>query len=102
MLPIDVWEAINAYFHREELEDWAKNDPGEDQDMSTDMEAAGMVRRLQLGDPTASASLQEAVHDMLMPATASRPEEQEYYYDSDDSVLDLHAEFPDIVEWVVE
>ena len=69
-LPIDVQEAVNAYFHREELEDWVEKDPDEDQDMSTDTEAAGTVRRLQVGDPTALASLQEAVHDTLMPAMA--------------------------------
>ena len=97
-LPIDVWEAVDAYFHREELEDWAEKDPGEDQDMSTDMEAARMVRRLHVGDPAASVSLQKAIHDTLALAMAPRPEEQEYYYDSDDSVLDLDVELPDIAE----
>ena len=28
VLPIDVQEAVNAYFHREELEDWAEKDRG--------------------------------------------------------------------------
>ena len=37
-----------------------------------------------------------------MPATAPRPQEQEYYYDSNDSVLDLDAEFPDIAQRVVQ
>ena len=44
VLPIDVREAVDAYFHREELEDWAEKDPDEDQDMSTDTEVVGMVR----------------------------------------------------------
>ena len=101
-LPIDVQEAVDAYFYRKELEDLAEKDPGEDQDMSTDMETAGKVRRLQMGDPAASASLQEAICDMLSPATAPRPQAQEYYYDSDDSILDLDMEFPDIAEQVVE
>ena len=69
-LPIDVQEAVEVYFHKEELEDWMEKDPGEDQDMSTDTEAAGTVRQLQMGDPAALASLQEAVHDTLTPATA--------------------------------
>ena len=80
------------------MKDWA----GEDQDMSTDTEVAGTVRQLQVGDPVASASLQEAVCDMLVPATAPQPEEQEYYYNSDDLVLNLDAEFPDLAEQSVE
>ena len=36
------------------------------------------------------------------PANASRPEEQDYYYDSEDSVVDLDTKYPDISEWVVE
>ena len=101
-LPVEVQDAVNGYFHRKDLEDWAEKDPGEDQDMSTDTEVARLVRRLQVGDPVVSASLQEAVRNSLMPAMAPRPQEQEYYYDSDDSVLDLDAEFPNIAEWVVE
>ena len=94
-LPVDVQRGCrHAYFHREELEDWAEKDPNEDQHMSTDTEAvAGTVRWLQVGDQTASASLQEAVCDMLTPATAPQPQEQECYYDSDDSVLNLDEEF---------
>ena len=102
VLPIDVSEVINIYFHIQELEDWVEKDSGEDQDMSTDTEVAGMVRRLQMGDPAASVSLQEAICDMLVPATAPRPQEKEYYYNSDDSILDLDAVFPNIAEWVVE
>ena len=70
VLPVDIREAVDVYFHREELEDWAEKDPDEDQDMSTDMEAVGMVRQLQVGDPTALASLQEAVRDTLTLAMA--------------------------------
>ena len=102
VLPIQVQAAVNMYFHREDLEDWAEKDPGEDQDMSTDTEVVRSVRRLQVGDPVALASLQEVICDSLMPATAPQPQEQEYYYNSDDSVLDLDAEFSDIAEWVVE
>ena len=101
-LPVDVHEAINAYFHREQLEDWAEKDPSEDQDMSTDTEAAGTVRQLQVGDPAALASLQEAERDMLMLAMAPWPQEQEYYYNSNDSVLDLDVQFPKIAEQRVE
>ena len=35
---------MDAYFHREELEDRASEDTGDDQEMSTDTEAAVMVR----------------------------------------------------------
>ena len=43
------------------------------------------------------------MHDKLTPATAPRPQEQEeYYYDSDDSVLDLDEEYPGLVERIVE
>ena len=38
----------------------------------------------------------------LAPATVAQPQEQDYYYDSDDSVLDLDEEYPDSVEWVVQ
>ena len=70
--------------------------------MSTDTKAALTVRRLQLGDPMASASLQEAVRDMLTPATAPQPPQQEPDYDSDNLVLDIDAEYPDLAEWVQE
>ena len=43
-LPNDVRDAVNAYFHREELEGRADRDRDEDQDMSTDTEAAITVR----------------------------------------------------------
>ena len=41
--------------------------------MSTDTEAAETVRRLQLDSPAATASLQVAVCEALVPATAARP-----------------------------
>ena len=100
VLPANVREVMDEYFHREELEIRVGLD--KDQDMSTDTEAAEMVRRLQVHGPVASASLQVAVRDALALATAAKPQEQEYYYDSDDLVLDLDEEFPDLAEWVVE
>ena len=65
--------------------------------MSTDMEAANTVRHLQLHCPAATASLQMAVHE----ATAARPQE-EYHYNSDDSVLDLDEEYLDLAEQVMQ
>ena len=51
----------------------------------------------------AMASLQRAVHDTLVLATALRPEDpEEFYYDSDDSVLDLDEEYPGLVECIIE
>ena len=41
VLPADVWEVIDQYFHREELE--ARADWEEDKYMSTDMEATDTV-----------------------------------------------------------
>ena len=103
VLPANVREAMDAYFHREELEDEADRDADSDQEMSTDMEAAMMVRRLKVGDPVASASLRGAVCNTLVPATAPRLQEQEeYYYDSDDSVLDLDEEYPGLAEHIVD
>ena len=69
--------------------------------MSTDTEATNTVRRLQLHCPAAMASLQMAVHEALTPATAARPQE-EYHYDSNDSVLDLDEEYLDLAERVVQ
>ena len=43
-LPADVQEAVDAYFHREELENRADRDGDEDQEMSTDTEVAVTVR----------------------------------------------------------
>ena len=70
--------------------------------VSTDMEAANTVRRLQLHCPVATASLQMAVREALAPATAAQPQEEEYQYDSDDSVLDLDEEYPGLAEQVVQ
>ena len=70
--------------------------------MSTDTEAANTVRHLQLHCPVATALLQMAVHEALTPATAARPQEEEYQYDSDDSVLDLDEEYLGLAEWVVQ
>ena len=78
-----------------------KKNQESDDCMSTDTEAANTVRRLQLHFPAATASLQMAVYEALAPATATRPQE-EYHYDSDDSVLDLDEEYPDLAERVVQ
>ena len=99
ILPADVREVIDLYFHREELE--AEHNQESDDCMSTDTEAANTVRCLQLHCPAATASLQMAVREALAPATATRPQE-EYHYDSDDSVLDLDEEYPDLAERVVQ
>ena len=69
--------------------------------MSTDTEATNTVRHLQLHCLAATASLQMAVHEALTLATAAQPQE-EYHYDSDDSVLDLDEEYPDLAEWVMQ
>ena len=70
VLPADVREVVDTYFHREELENRADQDWDKDQGMSMDTEVAVTVRQLQVDDPTASASLQEAICNMLTPATA--------------------------------
>ena len=100
MLPANVRDVIDQYFHRKELE--RRVDLDDEEYMSTDTEAAQTVRRLQLHYPTATALLQEAMRKALVQAAAAQPREQEYYYDSDDSVLDLDEEYPDLAEWVVQ
>ena len=70
--------------------------------MSTDTEAANTVRHLQLHCLAATALLQMAVREALAPATAARPQEEEYQYDSDDSVLDLDKEYPGLAERVMQ
>ena len=51
----------------------------------------------------ATASLQRVVHDMLMPATAPRPQDpEEFYYNWDDSVLKLDEEYPGLGEHIIE
>ena len=99
ILPTDVREVVDLYFHREGLE--AEENQESNDCMSTNTEAANMVRCLQLHCPAATASLKMAVCEALAPATAARPQE-EYYYDSHDSVLDLDEEYPDLAEWVVQ
>ena len=69
ILPTDVQEVINLYFHREGLE--AEKNQESDDCMSTDTEATNTVRHLQLHCPTATVSLQMAVHEALAPATAT-------------------------------
>ena len=78
-------------------------DADDDQEMSTDTEAAVTVRRLQVSDPMAMVLLQRALHDMLTPAKALRPQDpEEFYYDSDNSVLDLDEEYPGLGECIIE
>ena len=56
-----------------------------------------------MSDPVATASLQRAMCDTLTPATALRPlDPEEFYYDSDDSVLDLDEEYPGLGECIIE
>ena len=70
--------------------------------VSTNTEAANTVRCLQLHCPVATASLQMVVREALAPATAARPQEEEYQYNSNDSVLDLDEEYPGLAEWVMQ
>ena len=98
ILPADVREVVELYFHREGLE--VEKNQESDDCMSTDMEAANTVRCLQLHCLVAMASLQMAVREALAPATAARPQE-EYHYDSDDSVLNLDEEYLDLAERVM-
>ena len=65
----DVREVIDLYFNREGLE--AKENQESDDCMSTNMEATNTVRHLQLHCPVATASLHMAVHEALVPATAT-------------------------------
>ena len=99
-LPVDVQELIDYYFHWEELQ--ARADAEEEESMSTDMEAAETVRRLNLQCSESTESLQIAVREVLAPAMAPRPVEEEYYYDSDDSVVDLDEQYPDLKERIVQ
>ena len=99
ILPADVREVVDLYLHREGLE--AEKNQESDDCMSTNTEATNTVRHLQLHCPVAMASLQMAVHEALVPATAARPQE-EYHYNSDDSVLDLDEEYPDLAEQVMQ
>ena len=100
ILPDDVREVVDLYFHREGLD--VQTNQESDDCVSTDTEAANTVRRLQLHCPAAMASLQMAVREALAPATAARWQEEEYQYDSDDSVLDLDEEYPGLAERVIQ
>ena len=100
ILPDDVREVVDLYFHIEGLE--AQENQESDDCMSTDMEAANTVRHLQLHCPAAMALLQMAVHEALTLATATRPQEEEYQYNSDDSVLNLDEEYPGLAERVMQ
>ena len=98
-LPADVQELVDQYFHREELETKADT---EEESMSTDMEATETIRQLNLQCPESTESLQVAMHEALALATAARPTEEEYYYDSDDLVLDIDKQFPELAERVMQ
>ena len=100
ILPDDVREVVDLYFHREGLE--VQENQESDDCMSTNTEAANTVRCLQLHCLAATASLQMAMHEALALATAARPQEEEYQYDSDDSVLDLDEEYPGLAERVMQ
>ena len=100
ILPDDVQEVVDLYFHREGLE--VQENQESDDCMSTNMEATNTVRRLQLHCPAATASLQMAVCEALVPATAAQLQEEEYQYNSDDSVLDLDEEYPGLAERVMQ
>ena len=69
ILPADVLEVVDLYFHREGLE--VEKNQESDDSMSTDTEAANTVRCLQLHCPAATALLQMAMHEALAPATTA-------------------------------
>ena len=71
ILPADVREVVNLYFHREGLE--AEKNQERDDSMSTDTEAANTVRHLQLHCPAATASLQMAVREALRKSITTTP-----------------------------
>ena len=100
ILPDDVREVVDLYFHREGLD--VQMNQESDDCVSTDTESTNTVRCLQLHCPAAMASLQMAVHEALALATATRPQEEEYQYDSNDSVLDLDEEYLGLAERVVQ
>ena len=100
ILPDDVREVVDLYFHRKGLD--VQTNQESDDCVSTDTEATNTVRHLQLHCPAATAWLQMAVCEALAPATAAQPQEEEYQYNSDDSVLDLDEEYPGLAERVVQ
>ena len=95
-LPQDVQEFIDQYYHWRDGVSQGKED---DEDMSTDTEAAEAVYQLSMHCSTATSVLQSAIREVLAPATAARPGEEEeppeYFYDSNDSVVDLGAMDPE-------
>ena len=99
-LPVDMRELIDYYFHREELQ--ARAEAEEEESMSTDTEAAETIRQLNLQCSESTESLQIALREVLAPATAPRPIKEEYYYDSDDSVVDLDEQYPELKERIVQ
>ena len=52
---------VNAYFHREELEDKVGRDADDNQKIKTNKEAAVTVRLLKVSYPMATALLQRAM-----------------------------------------
>ena len=73
---------VDAFFHREELEARADDVADDDQDMSTDTEAAVTIRKLRVSDPVDEALVQRAVCNTLVLATAPRPPDpEELLYD---------------------
>ena len=69
ILPEDVREVVDLYFHREGLE--AQENQESDDCTSTDTEAANTVNHLQLHCPAATVSLQMAVHEAIVLATVA-------------------------------
>ena len=100
IVPDDVREVVDLYFHREGLD--VQENQESDDCKSTDTEADNPLRRLQLHCLVATVSLQMAMREALAPATATRPQEEEYQYDSEDSVLDLDEEYPGLAEQVMQ
>ena len=77
-------------------------DEGEEQYMSTDTEAAEAMYQLSIQCPEATSALQTAIREVLVPAMATQPGEEEdqhkYFYDSNDSVVDLDAQGPELTQ----
>ena len=80
VLPTDIQEAVDAFFHREEIKNRTDGGADNDQEMSTDTEAAATMRKLRVSDPVTTVLLQRAMHNTLVLATAPRPQDQEELY----------------------
>ena len=53
--------------------------------------------------PLATVSLHKVMRDTLVPATTPRPQDpEEFYYVSDDSILDLDEEYLGLGECIIE